>query len=187
MKTVLTVVLTLAAATLLFIAYLWAGWYNVAATDHHNGLTLWLMDFTLEHSVEHHAASQHAPTALQDSATIRLGAYHYQHMCTGCHGAPGLKLEGEDRVAMYPEPPDFTKDIGGWTPSQFFWIVKSGIKMSGMPAFGGTDSDDELWAIAVFAPSLPKLSAEQYRALYAAMDSTADHDDHESTEEQHHH
>jgi mono/diheme cytochrome c family protein len=177
MKTLKTVIITLVVAILLCLGYVSTGWYNVAATDHHNALTLWLMDLALERSVDHHASGLQAPASSQDSAALREGAYHFQRMCRGCHGAPGVLRKG-GRGGMYPEPPDFSKGIGEWTAPEVYWIVKNGIKMSGMPSYGDSHSDEDMWAIAAFAVILPKISTEQYQALSAEPDSTTGGEDH---------
>jgi len=42
-------------------------------------------------------------------------------------------------------------------------IIKRGIKMSGMPAWGPTHSEEELWALVAFLKLLPTMSTAQYR------------------------
>jgi cytochrome c553 len=170
MRTVKTIIATLAAVMILFFAFIMTGWYNIAATDHHTFLTLWVLDLALDRSVAHHSAGIQAPAFLQDSTVILAGARLYQHNCRGCHGAPGIK---PGAVGMYPRPPELSKEADDWTPPQFFWIVKHGLKMSGMPAFNDRRNDDEIWAITAFASVLPKLTPEQYQAMSAEPDTTA--------------
>jgi mono/diheme cytochrome c family protein len=52
-----------------------------------------------------------------------------------------------------------------WSTANLFWIVKNGIKMTGMPAFGPTHDDKTIWNIVAFVNQLPNMTAEQYRAL----------------------
>ena len=64
-----------------------------------------------------------------------------------------------------------------WAPEELFWVIKNGVKMTGMPAWGPTHSDAKLWAIVAFLEKLPQMSAQQYQE----MDKTAgpgevDHD-----------
>jgi mono/diheme cytochrome c family protein len=95
-------------------------------------------------------------------------------MCTGCHLAPGLP-ENEMRPGLNPKPPLLAHGAPG-DPAEEFWIVKHGIKMTAMPAWGRTHSDAEMWNIVAFLQLLPKLSPQQYRALVA---KAAGHHQHE--------
>jgi mono/diheme cytochrome c family protein len=60
------------------------------------------------------------------------------------------------------------------TAAEEFWIIKHGVKMTAMPAWGRTHSDDLIWDMVSFVRKLPSLSAEQYRALVKS--APADHD-----------
>jgi mono/diheme cytochrome c family protein len=177
MKTVKTVIVTLVVVALVAFGYVLTGWYNIAATDPHNNLTLRILDLALDRSVEHHAAGLHAPFAQPDSATLRLGANHYQHMCRGCHGSPGDPRRG-GRGGMYPSPPDFSKGMGEWSVEEIYWIAKNGIKMSGMPSYGASHTEAELWAMAAFGMTLSKLNPEQYLEMSADPASGAEDEDH---------
>jgi hypothetical protein len=63
-----------------------------------------------------------------------------------------------------PTPPDLAKSVGQWSDRELYWIIKHGIKLAGMPAFGPTHSDEELWALAAFLRRLPETTPEQYAA-----------------------
>ena len=66
---------------------------------------------------------------------------------------------------LNPEPPDLSEEAAHMTPQELFWITQNGIKMTGMPAFGPTHSDEELWAMVAFMQKLPDLSPEKYKAM----------------------
>ncbi|MGH9697368.1 MAG: c-type cytochrome, partial [Bryobacteraceae bacterium] len=59
------------------------------------------------------------------------------------------------------------------TPAEEFWVVKHGLKMTGMPAWGVTHSDELLWNVVAFLRELPELTPDQYQAL---VKSAPDHD-----------
>ncbi len=88
-------------------------------------------------------------------------------MCSGCHSTPGVE-QNEVVKSFYPRPPKLVRVINEWTPSELFWMTKNGIKMSGMPAFGTTHSDKEIWAIVAFIQKLPAMTKEQYENLVEA-------------------
>ena len=52
-----------------------------------------------------------------------------------------------------------------WAPTELFWIVKNGIRMTGMPAWHEIYTDDEIWDIVAFLKRLPAMSPEQYQDL----------------------
>jgi mono/diheme cytochrome c family protein len=66
---------------------------------------------------------------------------------------------------LNPQAPNLTDAVKAWTPRQLFWIIKHGVKMTGMPSFGATHDDDEVWSIVAFIEKLSGMSAEQYRQL----------------------
>ena len=72
------------------------------------------------------------------------------------------------KTGFYHEPPDLSKGIDEWSPAELFWIIKNGIKMSAMPAFGPTHKDEELWAIVAFLRRLPNLSPDEYKEMEKA-------------------
>ena len=157
------------------VVVMFSGVINVAATDPHNPVTRFILNTTMENSVREHAKGITAP-ALDDPAMVMEGFRHYREMCVGCHLAPGVE-SSEIREGLLPRPPKLQEAVDEWTPEQLFWIVKNGVKMTGMPAWGPTHSDAKLWAIVAFLEKLPQMSAQQYQE----MDKTAgpgevDHD-----------
>ena len=66
---------------------------------------------------------------------------------------------------MLPQPPNLIEHVGEWRSREVFWMLKHGIKMSGMPAFGGTHSDETIWTMVAFAKQLPTMSAATYAAI----------------------
>jgi mono/diheme cytochrome c family protein len=51
---------------------------------------------------------------------------------------------------LYPRPPKFYKSDDMPDPDEAFWIIKNGIKLTSMPAFGPTHTDTKIWAITAF-------------------------------------
>lgn len=66
---------------------------------------------------------------------------------------------------MVPHPPALAHAAQEWSPEEVFWLVKHGVKMSGMPAFGPTHDDAAIWNMAAFVKAMPQMSAEQYAAM----------------------
>jgi mono/diheme cytochrome c family protein len=155
----------LAALGLLFIvglAIVWSGAYNVAATAGHTGPVRWIFDTTLHYSVESRA--DEVPQALFRNADLQAGFRDFQEYCVHCHGAPGVETH-EWASGMVPNPPELSKAVSQWSQREIFWIVKHGIKMTGMPAFGDSESDETIRNITAFVDRMEGMSPEKYSAL----------------------
>lgn len=148
------------------LLFVYSGFYNIGASSHHNKMTLWMIDNLRDNSIKHHASNQnlHMPD-LNDSSRIKTGFVHYKEMCVGCHGAPGVPQNDLILEGFYPSPPELADAAKDWTPEQLFWIIKNGLKMSGMPSFASTHSDDKIWAMVAFTRLLPDMSKQQYKVL----------------------
>jgi cytochrome c553 len=66
---------------------------------------------------------------------------------------------------MTPEPPALAGRIPEWQPNELVWIVRHGVKYTGMPAWPATEREDEVWSVVAFLQRLPELNAKSYAAL----------------------
>ena len=166
MKHVITVTAVLGVLALGAGAFAYSGLYNIGADDAHSKPVYSMLEMMRERSVTARARKLHPPPNLNDAALIRQGAGNYNAMCTGCHLAPGMAAT-ELSKGLYPSPPNLsTADIGD--PSHHFWVIKHGIKASGMPAWGKSMSDEYIWNMVAFLQQLPKLDEEKYKAMVAS-------------------
>ncbi|MEO6155437.1 MAG: cytochrome c [Thermomonas sp.] len=162
--------------------FAWTGIYNIGADDAHTKPVYSMLQMARERSITARSRKLHPSPDLNDAARIRQGAGNYNAMCTGCHLAPGM-AETELSKGLYPAPPNLsTADMQD--PAHHFWVIKHGIKASGMPAWGKSMSDDYIWNMVAFLQQLPKLNEEQYKAMVASSGGhshgggeTAPHDD----------
>ena len=157
-------------------ASIYAGIYDVTATEPHWPATTWLLETARTRSIKVHAAGIQMPAKLDDPAKVLMGIEHYAAHCAVCHGAPGVP-KGEIGQGLYPQPPDLAKIAPLYTPAELFWIVKHGIKMTGMPAWSD-HSEEELWATVAFVKKLPGMSAQEYGELVKASMAHGGHHDH---------
>ena len=165
MKTVLTVLVVLAIVALGGLAFMYSGAYDVSASKPDKGLIRWVLVTTQRHSVHRgvDALKGIQVPNLEDPKRIQTGLVHYHEMCTTCHGAPGVNIS-EIGQGLNPDPPELS-DVGRDEPEETFWVVKNGIKMTGMPGFGVTHTDDEIWNIVAFVRKMGKLTPQQYQAM----------------------
>lgn len=173
MKKVLLTLLAIAVlAPLGALMFAWSGLYSVAASRGHFAFVSWFLDFGMSNSVELHALPLEAPP-LSSQALFERGIGHFQTGCALCHGAPGFPPSSIAQQ-MLPPPPDLSKTVRRWTPEQLFWIVKHGLKYTGMPAWPTPVRDDEVWAVVAFLIRLPDLTPEAYRRLALGSMNTSD-------------
>jgi cytochrome c553 len=66
---------------------------------------------------------------------------------------------------MLPPPSDLQRAVKNWSPEQLFWIVKNGLKYTGMPAWVAQGRDDEVWSAVAFLIRMPDMQPEHYRSL----------------------
>jgi mono/diheme cytochrome c family protein len=143
------------------IAY--SGVYDVSATRPESRLGAFVVRMVQARSVERRAAAVPAHAAPSEAVPPR-GAVAYHEMCVSCHGAPGV-ARSEIGSGMAPRPVDLVQVAPRWSDREVFWIVKHGMRLVGMPAFGPTHGDDEIWDIVTFVRTLPTLSAREYARL----------------------
>ena len=153
-------------------AFVWSGVYNIGADDHHTKPVHALMQALRERSIEHHAKDIVVPN-LDDPPLILKGAGQYAAMCTGCHLAPGM-AENEMRPGLYPKPPQLAKFRPD--PREAFWVIKHGIKMSAMPAWGASHDDATIWSMVAFLQKMPGMTPAQYKDIVAKAPSDEDMD-----------
>lgn len=151
------------SATALAAAYF--GLVNVGADDPHFPAVHAFLAMARDRSIEVRARDIEVPN-LKDETLIRTGAGNYNAMCIGCHLAPGLD-KTELSQALNPAPPNLARIGLSDDPAAAFWIIKHGIKATGMPAWGKSMGDQFIWGIVAFLEQMPRMNAEQYRALVA--------------------
>lgn len=164
MKRAFTVVTaTLAALAVGGALFAWSGLYDVAASRGHVALMRWLLHFGMRQSVETHALGVSVPD-LSDPALVMRGAGHFQGGCAPCHGAPGQPPAYVTR-GMLPVPPELSPLVKTWNAAELFWLVKHGLKYTGMPSWPAEGRDDEVWAAVAFLLRLPEMDVAEYRRL----------------------
>lgn len=139
------------------------GGYNVAATDPHADVMRWALKTNMENSVEGNAQSVVVPAGFS-TADPETGFSSFDAMCVHCHGGPGIE-RAEWAKGLLPKPPSLSEAAGKWNSAEIFWIVRNGIKLTGMPAIGDTHADEDIWKIVSFVERLPDMKPERYAVL----------------------
>ncbi|AZO21649.1 cytochrome c [Mesorhizobium sp. M1E.F.Ca.ET.045.02.1.1] len=76
---------------------------------------------------------------------------------------------------MQPQPPDLKRAATTLNDAELYWVLQNGIKMTGMPAFGPTHNQEELWAMVAFVRHLPKMSLAEYEKITEASEGGGHH------------
>jgi mono/diheme cytochrome c family protein len=160
----------IAVLALISIGSLYAGLFNVAADEPHSQPVYWLLKTTRERSIAARAGEIGVPSDLDDAKRVASGAGQYAEMCSSCHLAPGMRKTEMSR-GLYPRAPELRRG-SRLTAAEQFWVLKHGLKMTGMPAWGVTHGDTVLWDVVAFLKKLPDLTAEEYQALVKSVPTT---------------
>lgn len=155
-------------------AFIYSGIYPIGADNEHLPIVYSLLETTREQSVER--ASEDIPVPnLDDPELLLSGGADYNDMCASCHLQPGVK-SSDMSIGLYPKPPNLSENKEEDSHNhgdklsearKHFWIIKHGIKASGMPAWGLTHDDKRIWAMVAFIQRMPKLTEDQYQIITA--------------------
>jgi mono/diheme cytochrome c family protein len=159
---ILVVILTALAGVISFV--IWLSNYGFSAREKPS----WI-----ENVLARHARKIATPAGAKDlknphpvtEASAAEAREHFVEHCSVCHGATGRgdTLYGRN---LYPKVPDLTQaDTQQLTDGELFYIISNGVRFTGMPAFGGEDSPESIWALVSFIRRLPKLSPEEIKQL----------------------
>lgn len=164
-----------AISILLVLGYAYSGFYDVSASQPDAGALRWLLVTVRDRSIDRRAAGVNVPP-LTDPQLIQEGFEHYHEMCTGCHLAPGIE-SSEIRAGLNPQPPVLAQVVPHSSPARLFWVIKHGVKMSGMPAWGTSHSDQMIWAMVAFLERLPDMTPAEYQAMEKQLKDVPDMDE----------
>ena len=148
--------------------FFFGGFFSVAANHPDPNIVDWALIQVRKASIVRHAIDQ-PPATLDDPAMVQAGARAYaENGCINCHGGPGVK-PARFSDGLNP-PPNLKRVINDLQPQEVFWVIKSGIKMTGMPSFGAVKppmTDQAIWTIVAFLKKLPSVSEEDFKTWSA--------------------
>lgn len=161
-KIIFVITAALAVGVIGAALFVESGFYNIGADDHHTKIVLAMIEQLRERSIGVRARAVEVPP-LEDPKSVMAGAQSYAALCVGCHLAPGV-TKSDIRPGLYPHPPNLAQEDTKDT-QRAFWIIKHGIKMSAMPAWGKSLDDAKVWDIVAFVRKMPDMTPETYQEL----------------------
>lgn len=92
----------------------------------------------------------------QNEENISKGSAIYGMACANCHGQDGRNPTPIGK-SMYPRVPDLgSPDIQRMSDRELFWVVKNGVRLSGMPGFAKIEDDGQIWCVVYYLHSVGK-------------------------------
>jgi len=121
------------------------GLMPVSADGPHSNLEARIMPAVLHASISRYAPRETNPVLLNED-NLKTGVDTYKAMCTRCHSTPEGKASTYGQ-SFYPPAPQLPQGMTEYNDSQLFWVIKHGIRNTGMPAWRSILSDEEIWQL----------------------------------------
>ena len=166
-----------------------SGRMDVSATGEHGALPARLLEGTREAAVRRNARDVAVQMPdLDDPASLLEAVVGFEDMCAVCHVPPGGDPSSLSR-GLNPPATDLTRAAEHRTPAELFWVTKHGIRMTGMPAWGPTHTDAELWPVVALVTRFPGFGPADYGELLseARAAGVEHHHDHDHDHDHDHH
>jgi mono/diheme cytochrome c family protein len=152
MKTLVTFIIGLIAAPVLFGIVAVLGWLPSDAASDPSGWESKLAMRALDASLEKRSSGLENPIETRDAAALAAGRKIYTDNCAGCHGS--AQKPSAFGSGFYPRVPQFFQEGTDVDPKEAFAAVQGGIRYSGMPAWRGQLSDRQMWQVANFVAQI---------------------------------
>lgn len=150
---------------------LYFGVYNVSALQQHTGIVFEVLEYARVRAISTRSEQQ-VPDLSATDWRGRGAALYHRH-CTHCHGGPGVAPDAYS-LGMMPAPSPIVKIGRERTPEDIFWVIKHGVKMSGMPAWQYRLNEEDTWSVVALIKRLPTLTPNEYARLQARATDTID-------------
>ncbi len=137
-----------------------------------------ISSFEKKHAMEalDAALDRYAPKTkdpIQPTASaLSEGAKLYGTYCAKCHGAMG-KSETAWRVRLYPPAPQFSKKPTDMEEFENYYVIKHGVRWTGMPAWVGELNDDQIWTLVSYLNEMKESAAAMPGMDHGAEPSNA--------------
>ncbi len=162
-KVLLTILGCAVLAIIGGLSFIFSGIYDVSATTPDSPLVAWVVHTVSDTSVGARLGANHPPSWLDQPEKIAAGGHLFVENCAVCHGGPGL-VPTAIAKGLNPVPPDLFRFDRKPDPAENFQFIKYGVKMTAMPGFATSLSDDQVWSLVGFLNGLPGISAADYAA-----------------------
>jgi thiosulfate dehydrogenase len=181
-KFIAGIIVTLLAIAVGAIASTHLGLYPIGADNPPGALERVLASRAMDVYAEKHKPQGNNPTEIT-AVNLTEGAKEYEEHCAFCHGGAKAKISPM-RDHFSPPVPQLINQIPHDDDAWLFWVTKHGVRMTGMPAWTGILSDEEMWKVVAFIKHSDKLPPESQAAWQQLATTPGEIEEH--TPEQHH-
>jgi thiosulfate dehydrogenase len=152
------VALTLAVALIGAYSLVRSGLIPANADAEPGRLETWMARTSLDATLRRDAPKGQNPVELTEQNLLN-GIHLFAQNCAVCHGsAKGAASSSPIAKGLYQKPPQLATDGVEDDPEGVsFWKIKYGIRLTGMPSFGYSLSDRQIWTLALFLKHMDKL------------------------------
>ena len=135
------------------------GWMPANADAPPPALEKWMARSSLRATLKREALSTPNPMAFNDENLI-AGIKLYAVNCLVCHGASDGKASNV-AAGLYQHAPQFKDDgVTDDPEGKIFWFVKHGVRLTGMPSYSASLTDQQIWQVVSFLKHMDALTAE---------------------------
>lgn len=163
MKIVGIIITVLVVEAIVLLIFVYTGLYNVSTLSPDPAVVKWIFSSTSDNSVKNYSKGILVPP-LSDQSMVTAGFKDYHDKCEACHAAPGVE-KTDIHKGLYPEPPNLAHSAKELPANNLFWVIKNGIKSTGMPGFGKTNDDQKIWNIVAFLEKMKNMTPQEYAAM----------------------
>lgn len=172
MKIILTILCCIVVAVVGAYAFIESGVYDVGALTPDPAIVAWALHTTSDNSVDARLGGIQVPAGLDKPEIVASGGHLFAANCVVCHGGPGL-ARTDIAQGLNPQPPDLFRATRKPWMEEMFRFIKYGVKMTAMPGFGKTLSDDQIWQLAAFLRTAPGMTPQAFAAQTGVAASAA--------------
>ena len=155
---VLGAAITLAVGLIGVYFLLRSGLIPANADAEPGGLETWMAGTSLKATLRRDAPVGNNPVEITEQNLV-TGVRLFAQNCAVCHGsAQGSASPSPIAKGLYQKPPQLATDgVEDDAEGVSFWKIKHGIRLTGMPSFGNSLSDQQIWTLALFLKHMDKL------------------------------
>jgi mono/diheme cytochrome c family protein len=153
---VLGIIFTLLGIFLIGYLVLRSGTIDFTANPNPGKPERQIAHLALDASTAHHAPDIKNPQQPTDPNMI-AGAREYEEHCTLCHGSPQAHGMNLGQV-LSPRAPQLLKRPMHDPDNEIYYVIKNGVRWTGMPAWGKHMSDEEIWDMVTLLKNVDKVS-----------------------------
>ena len=157
----LGVVLALAVALMGAYFLVRSGLISANADAKPGRLETWMARTSLDATLRRDAPKGQNPMAPTEENLLD-GVHHFAQNCAVCHGsAKGAASPSPITKGLYQKPLQLATDgVEDDPEGDSFWKITHGIRLTGMPSFGYSLGDRQIWTLALFLKHMDKLPSE---------------------------